>query len=150
MNNNNEKNKKLPKQIDILRIWADHGRTPVNDTYGYVVYSGKGQPADSLPFQVLRNDTLVQAVRSADGRILEGVFYPGSKGLKEEDVSLEVSAPCAVLIKEEEDSYLVTVTDACMDTSLKAVTVRFNGRVINVPMPQGELGGKPSVVVCGK
>lgn len=150
MNNNNEKNKKLPKQIDILRIWADHGRAPVNDTYGYVVYSGKGQPADSLPFQVLRNDTLVQAVRSADGRILEGVFYPGSKGLKEEDVSLEVSAPCAVLIKEEEDSYLVTVTDACMDTSLKAVTVRFNGRVINVPMPQGELGGKPSVVVCGK
>lgn len=150
MNNNNEKKENLPNQIDILRVWVDHGRAPMNDTYGYVVYSGKGQPADILPFRVLRNDTLVQAVRSADGRILESVFYPGGRVLKEGDVSLEVSAPCAVLIKEERDNYLVTVTDACMDTSLKAVTVRFNGRVIDVPMPQGELGGKPSTVICGK
>jgi len=150
MNNNNEKKKGLPKRIDVLHAWADHGQTPVNDTYGYVVYAGKGQPEDKLPFRVLRNDTLVQAACSVDGKIIESVFYPGHRGLKADNVSLTVSAPCAVLIKEESDSFIITVTDACMNPALNEITLSFNGRIINVPVPQGELGGKPSTVICSK
>ena len=150
MNNNNEKKKGLPKRIDILHAWVDHGQTPVNDTYGYVVYAGKGQPEDKLPFRVLRNDTLVQAACSVDGKILESIFYPGHRGLEADNVSLTVSAPCAVLIKEESDNFIITVTDACMNTDLNEITLYFNGRIINISIPQGELGGKPSTVICSK
>lgn len=150
MNNNNDKKEGLPKRTDILHMWIDHGRASANETYGYVVYTGKEQPEDELPFRVLRNDTLVQAVCSADGRIIESVFYPGHQGLEVDTISLTVSAPCAVLIKEEPDNYIITVTDACMNTSLKEIALLFNGRVINIPVPQGELSGKPSTIICKK
>lgn len=150
MNNNNEKKEGLPQQIDILRMWVDHGRNPINDTYGYVVYTGKEKPADNLPFHVLRNDTLVQAICSVDGKIIESVFYLDHQGLKTGNLSLTVSAPCAVLIKEEQHNFIITVTDACMNRSLTEITLVFNGRVINIPIPQGELGGKSSTIICKK
>ncbi len=49
---------------DIFHLWIDHGRTPLNETYGYVVYAGDVPPPDELPFEVLQNDTLVQAMRT--------------------------------------------------------------------------------------
>ena len=59
-----------------MRLWTDHGQSPKNDTYGYTVYLGKDEPARKLPFEVLRNDTLIQAVRSTDKKVVEAVFYP--------------------------------------------------------------------------
>nr|WP_302830815.1 polysaccharide lyase family 8 super-sandwich domain-containing protein [uncultured Bacteroides sp.] len=144
-NRSNETKKNLPADTKIMRLWIDHGQQPVNDTYGYVVYMGKGTPADKLPFQVLRNDTLIQAVRSVDKKLLEAVFYPGSAVLKAKGLSLSVSAPCAVLMKEEADSYIFSVTDASMNASLKEIELVFNGKTIQVPMPQGMLCGKPAV-----
>lgn len=142
----NENKTDLPADTRILRLWANHGQRPVNDTYGYVVYMGKGMPADKLPFHVLQNDTLVQAVQSVDKSVLEVVFYPGNTGLKAKGLSLSASAPCVVLIKEEAHSYVFSVTDACMDASLKEIKLLFNGKPINVPMSQGMLCGKPAVL----
>ena len=65
----NEKKQGLPSEVRILRLWANHGQRPVDDTYGYVVYAGRQIPSDELPFRVLQNDTLVQAV-------LEGETLP--------------------------------------------------------------------------
>ena len=65
----NEKKQGLPSEARILRLWANHGQRPVDDTYGYVVYAGRQIPSDELPFRVLQNDTLVQAV-------LEGETLP--------------------------------------------------------------------------
>ena len=136
----------MPQTVDVLRLWVDHGQVPVNDTYGYVVYTGKGQPADTLPFQVLRNDTLVQAVRSVDDKLVGVVFYPGNKGLEVDNLSLSASSPCAVLIQKGKGTYKLSVTDACMNPALKEITLVFNGRTVIVPMEQGMLSGKPSVI----
>ena len=147
-NKTNKYKSGLPQEVKILRLWADHGQSPVNDTYGYVVYTGKGTPANRLPFEVLRNDTLVQAVRSTDGKVTEAVFYSGNQELKAKGLTLSVSAPCAVLIKQQGDQCTVSVTDACMDTALKEIVVNLNGKRISVPMPQGMLGGKPATVTA--
>lgn len=145
-NRGNAKKGDLPQTVDILRLWVDHGQAPVNDTYGYVVYTGKGRPADTLPFQVLRNDTLVQAVRSVDGKLVGVVFYPGNKGLEVDNLSLSASSPCVVLIQKEKGKYKLSVTDACMNSALKEITLVFNGRTVIVSMEQGMLSGKPSVI----
>lgn len=142
----NATKKGLPTESKILRLWVNHGQLPVNDTYGYVVYTGNEVPADKLPFRVLRNDTLVQAVGSADGKLLEVVFYPGNEGLQSQEMSLSASAPCVVMIKREGKKALVTVTDACMNASLKEIMITFNGRKITIPMPQGMFCGKPSTI----
>ena len=145
-NKGNAKKGDLPQTVDILRLWVDHGQVPVNDTYGYVVYTGKGQPADTLPFQVLRNDTLVQAVRSVDDKLVGVVFYPGNKGLEVDNLSLSASSPCAVLIQKGKGKYKLSVTDACMTPGLKEITFTFNGRTVIVPMKRGMLSGNPSVI----
>lgn len=145
-NKGNAKKGDLPQTVDILRLWVDHGQVPVNDIYGYVVYTGKGRPADALPFQVLRNDTLVQAVRSVDGELTEVVFYPGNKGIDVNNLSLSASSPCAVLIQKDKGKYKLSVTDACMNSALNEITLVINGRTVIVPMEQGVLSGKPSVI----
>ncbi|MFV0586313.1 polysaccharide lyase family 8 super-sandwich domain-containing protein [Bacteroides reticulotermitis] len=141
-NLSNRTKKDLPEQVDILRLWIDHSQTPVNDTYGYVVYAGEGLPATELPFQVLRNDTLIQAAQSKDEKVLEAVFYDSNEKLVSGKTELSVSAPCAVLV----DDGKLTVTDAAMNRDLKEIVVTYNGKRISVEMAQGAFCGKPATV----
>ena len=106
--------------------------------------------AEGAPFFHLEltyhGDTLVQAVCSMDGKVVEAVLYPGNKGLQAEGLSLSASAPCAVLIREEAGEIVVSVTDACMNAALKGIRIVLNGREIKVPMPQRMFCGKPGVI----
>ena len=83
--------------------------------------------AEGAPFFHLEltyhGDTLVQAVCSMDGKVVEAVLYPGNKGLQAEGLSLSASAPCAVLIREEAGEIVVSVTDACMNAALKGIRI---------------------------
>ncbi|MDE5622671.1 MAG: polysaccharide lyase, partial [Alistipes sp.] len=120
-------------------LWIDHGQAPTDDTYGYVVYAGEGLPAAELPFEVLRNDTQVQALASRDGRTVEAVFYTADAALASPRGELTVSAPCALLL----DGDRLTVTDARMDPDCREIVVTCAGRRIPIAMPQGILCGKP-------
>lgn len=145
-NKENSKVRKLPEQVDILRLWIDHSQTPVDDTYGYVVYAGENVPAMELPFKVLRNDTLVQAASNKDGSMLEAVFYQGGAKLKEGETLLSVSAPCVLLIERTETGNRLSINDPVMNQNLKEIVVSYNGRTIPVKMPQGAFCGKPVTV----
>lgn len=146
MNVSNRNKKDLPQTADIFRIWIDHGQKPVNDSYGYVVYAGKGEPKEGYPFKVLRNDTLVQAVESADKKVIEAVFYTTGETLKASRITLSVSAPCTVLVEKQGEKTQITVTDACMDKECKEIRVTLNGKSLKCPMPQGERTGAPATV----
>ena len=137
--------------MEVLRAFTfnDPDGNGKNDTYGYTVYLGKDEPARKLPFEVLRNDTLIQAVRSTDKKVVEAVFYPEAPVLKAKGLTLEVSAPCALVLRETDTECYVSVTDARMDATLKEITLVWNGQKIVVPMPQGISCGK-SVTVCVK
>lgn len=129
-----------------MRVWIDHGQTPVNASYGYVVYTGNESPEDKPAFEVLRNDTLIQAVRSADKTVLEAVFYTEQQELKGKGYQLKVSAPCAVLIEKEKEYLQITVADAQMNAELTQITVSFNGKDYEIPLPQGMECGKPGTI----
>lgn len=146
MNPSNKGSKNLPAKVDILRMWIDHGSKPVNDTYGYAVYCGAGRPARNYPFEVLCNDTLVQAVKSSDGKVIEAVFYDAQASLKAKGLTLSVSAPCAVLIDQTGSGMMLSVTDARMDEACKKIEVVWNGKRYSCDMPQGKLCGKPAVI----
>ena len=143
MNPVNAKFKTLSTEIPTVRMWIDHGQSPRNDQYGYVVYTGAGQPAYKFPFEVLRNDTLIQAVRSLDRKVTEAVFYSEKSVLKGKGLTLQVSSPCTVLIEESDSEKRITVTDALMDNSLDSITVHLNGKLIEIAMPGGIYCGKP-------
>ena len=134
----NSGKKDLPATADALRLWIDHGREVSDGKYGYVVYAGEGLPSEDLPFEVLRNDSAIQAAATMDRKTVSAVFYEPSAVLEADGVKLSVSAPCAVMI----DGDMLCVTDAEMNFDLKEITVSYNGRDFSVPMPQGALCGK--------
>ena len=146
MNPSNQNNKNLPQEVDILSIWIDHGEHPVDDTYGYAVYCGEGLPAKEYPFEVLRNDTAVQAVQSKDQKVIGAIFYDPNVSLKGKGLELSVSAPCAVLIEKEEGRTKLSVTDARMDKGCKQIKIVWNGHKHVCEMPQGEWCGKPALI----
>lgn len=137
MNPSNKNTDKMSKEVKILRLWVNHGQTPVNDVYGYAVYTGKGMPQSVLPFEVMRNDIGVQAIRTKDKTIVQAVFYPGNAELKHKDLKLSVSAPCAVMIQKLGSKYRISVTDATMNADLKSISVTLNGKAYELSLPSG-------------
>ena len=150
-NQSNVKKSDLPKQADILRLWVDHGNAPVESTYGYVVYTGMGIPSTKkLPFEVLRNDTLVQAVQSNDKCVVEAVFYQKDQVLHAKGLTIKTFSPAVLLLEKLGKEYLLTVNDPEMNPDLTQMTVVINNMSFKVNMPQGEWCGKPVTVKIGR
>ena len=146
MNRENKKLQNLPATVDVLRLWIDHGQKVVNETYGYVVYAGEKMPAEKMPFSVLRNDTMIQAVQSADFKTTEVVFYQANSQLKAKNLVLSASAPCVILIESKANQQILSVNDPQMDAGLKQIQIELNGKIMLVDMPKGELCGKPVTI----
>lgn len=146
MNPSNARLEGMQAEVPVLRLWIDHGREVADGTYGYAVYLGKGEPKGKLPFEVLRNDTLVQAVRSTDGQIVGAMFYSEKTELKARSLLLRVSSPCALLVQHESGRCCVSVSDALMNPSLREIKVTLNGEEKVVPLPQGKECGKSVTV----
>lgn len=135
----------LPESVEVFQMWLDHGRNFTDDTYGYAIYAGEGLPSRKYPFEVLHNDTSVQAVRSEDGKVVGAVFYDKDASLKSMGLSVSVSHPCALLMEKLDDRLVVSVTDALMDASCQEITITVNGSRIVCLMPSGAHLGRPSV-----
>ena len=144
MNPYNKGEKGMTKEVDILRIWVDHGQQPVDDKYGYAVYTGKGKPAAKLPFEVIQNDTLVQAIQTKD--MVQAVFYPEGKQLKCKNMKIEVSHPCALMIQRHNGQQRLSIQDATMNATLKSITVTINGKAHKVQLPEGQYCGNSVTV----
>lgn len=61
------------------------------------------------------------------------MFYPEAPVLKAKGLTLEVSAPCALVLRETETECYVSVTDARMDATLKEITLVWNGQKLWCP-----------------
>ncbi len=149
MHKENENIKNIPTNANILRLWIDHGQKVNNGTYGYVVYAGDKTPDKKLPFQVLRNDTLIQAIQSIDKRITEAVFYSANTKLVSKRLELSASAPCVVLIEEGKECIL-SVNDPLMNPNLKQLKLYLRNKELTIDMPQGELCGNPAKMILKK
>lgn len=147
-NLSNKGKKNLPETADILRIWADHGREVKDGTYGYVVYAGEGLPAKENPFTVLRNDVKVQAVQSADKKILEAVFYSADETVKWQGMNVKVSNPCVLLIENNGKEYKISVTDPTMNVQLKNMKVELGKTSNTIELPTGKDCGKSVTKIC--
>ena len=143
MNQENRKIKNLPDTVDMLQLWINHGQKVFNGTYGYVVYAGKSLPTPNLPFTIVRNDTLVQALQSTDRKITGAVFYKANTKLSTKYINVSTSAPCVILIQYKDNQQILTVNDPRMDAELKQIRIELNGKIVQVDMPLGEFCGKP-------
>jgi hypothetical protein len=161
LNESNKRRTDLPKTTDVFQLHINHGREVKGGRYAYIVYGGdeKAEKAFSdMPLTILENSTNLQAVKWGNGYV-GASFYNAESTLKTPEGTINVSAPCALLLQEKDGNYVLTVTDAEMNKNLKSIVVKTSfpvagnnvvndgkWNIISVPMPQGALCGKPATV----
>ena len=123
----------------------NHGTNPKNATYAYLVKPGvkSGGDADkyfkSLPVSILSNTEDIQAVRHNTLKITQVIFYTASKLNLNNNTSITVNAPCALMWNEISDKISVANPKGESDdiATLK-VSVSKNNQIseIDFQLPQ--------------
>jgi chondroitin AC lyase len=151
---------------NIFTVGINHGTNPTNATYAYAVYPNTSASSittykANLPFQILSNTKTVQAVYHKMLKIVQAIFYtPGSLTLADGKV-LTVNAPCALMIKDTNSTYQVTVGNplcetsnpdsivVTMNTQLSGTGIQWNetNSSMNIALPQGDDAGQSVSII---
>jgi len=145
---------------DVFKIWVNHGTSPTNAFYSYIVVPGISTTAqmsaynqsnikiiaNTVSIQVVKNDSLniIQAiVRATDG----GTITDPTSGLK-----ITVDQPCAVMVKNiGTTSVTVSIADPTQSVATINIGVTFPGKNIAiqsaVTMPAGNYKGASKTVI---
>lgn len=91
----------------MFKIWLDHGKSPKNANYDYIVVPGVDENALAddgkirKEINILANNGKMQAVENKALKVLQVIFYePGE--LKAKDWSVKVDQPCVVMINAKD------------------------------------------------
>ncbi|CAM5291809.1 Hyaluronate lyase OS=Streptomyces alboniger OX=132473 GN=CP975_31340 PE=3 SV=1 [Streptomyces alboniger] len=94
-----------------LTLWLDHGTSPVNASYAYVLLPGASATATAAwahaaPVRIVANDATAQAVEARRSGLLAAHFWgPGTAA------GLTASGPCTVLARRGPRGISVAVAD---------------------------------------
>ncbi len=136
-----------PVANDIFNIWIDHGISPQNQSYAYIVYPEvQSEDMDDVinnsSIQILQNNSDVQAVYSNSG--IHSVFYNESNLIFGND-TISVDNPCVLSIRKSK----MIISDPTQ--SLASLIVEINGEEYIVDLPQGDrAGSKVSIDLPGE
>ncbi|MCE5250770.1 polysaccharide lyase 8 family protein [bacterium] len=119
---------------DVCTVWFDHGKSPREARYAYIVSPGVSLASvaryekGASPVEILSNEPEIQAVRHKGLGITGIAFYsPGSLRVAE---NLEIGAekPCLLLVKELKDTIEISVSNPVNREMTVAVVVRRDGK----------------------
>jgi chondroitin AC lyase len=103
-------------QRDVFTAWIEHGRSPVDASYAYMVAPGidvtsMDDCAKNLPIQILRNGRNLQAVWHTSLRMGGFAFYKAGRCVVGPELTLAVNSSCLMLVCTLPDGLSVTVSD---------------------------------------
>ncbi len=115
--------KKVNAETNYLTFWFEHGVSPKNQKYAYVVLPNKtaeqtAEYSKNPDIEILSNTALLQAVREKKLGITQMVFWGNGKC---ENIS--VSAPCMVMAQATEGGMEISVSDPTQKLTELTVTV---------------------------
>jgi chondroitin AC lyase len=101
---------------EVFTLWIDHGRSPADAAYGYLVVPGidpssVARYAAKPPVSVLCNDPQLQAVWHEELGIAGLAFYRSGQAQIREALTVGVDAPCLVLLRECPERLVVSVSN---------------------------------------
>lgn len=96
---------KKPITKKVFSVWIDHGNQPKNQSYAYVILPNVNKQTldrytSHLPFKVLRNDTVQQAIQYFDKGLTQSVFYHAGEVNISKHIVIKANAPCLLLVKQ--------------------------------------------------
>lgn len=147
-----------PISRNVFSVWFDHGNTPANASYQYLVAPGRDLAAlqdfaSQHGFVITQNTADIQAVRNQLSGIYAVVFYnPGTADMGD-GLSITSSGKAMVLIEKTASTYQLWVSDPVYSQSSITLTLRRQPQVssgrtsalettLEITLPTGDLTGK--------
>ncbi len=122
----------------VLSLWVDHGVTPNNASYSYIVVPGidskeKAQSYNMDAIEIVENTTQVQAVYHNTLNVLEAIFYQAGS-INFNGKKITTNAPCALMLANSTE---LTVSSPSQDQTSVSVTLTANEQTetltVNLP-----------------
>jgi chondroitin AC lyase len=123
----------LPKDKivdDVFSLCIDHGSSPTNSTYSYVVCPGMSARqakayAERPEVEVLSNTAEMQAVRHRKLKLSQIAFFkPGNLDI-DEKTTVAVDKPCLVMVHHVGHEFRLSISDPTQ--KLKVINVEMSG-----------------------
>ena len=139
-------NKTVINPANIFSVWFNHGKTPNNSTYQYIVAPDKNLAAFQTfaanpGFVVVQNDGNIQAIHNSNYNVDAIVFYQAGPINMKDGLTVQVDKPSLVLIEKNTAGYNVTVSDPNYNTANKSVLVTINNQPTTINLPSGDYLG---------
>jgi chondroitin AC lyase len=143
---------KDPITKDVFSLWIDHGATPQNGTYSYVIVPGStaeqtAADAAKLPVQVVSNTPELQAVWHPTLNQLQAVYRAPGVAMAG-DLSVHVDTPCILLMRRDSKGIHLAVSNPENTAATVNITVAKGassgktGQTVKVQLPGGLEGGR--------
>ena len=115
---------------NVFSIWIDHGKTPANSSYEYIIAPDKNLSTfqtftSNHGFVVDRNDNAIQGVRNTLLKMYAVVFYAAGKMTFGDGFSIQSDKPAIVLVDYSSGKYQVSVSDPLFNTG-NVTKITFN------------------------
>ena len=103
-------------KLAVFKTWINHGESPTNASYEYIVKPGALNEIDKQKtfnnIQILSNIPYLQAVKNTDLGIIQMVFYKAGEIKVSEEIKFKCHAPGIVMLKMDENKIQeVSVSD---------------------------------------
>lgn len=141
----------------VFSIWKEHGYTPVNESYCYIIIPDKSlvdfeKEAGRYNFEIIANSPEIQAVKNPEMQHYGIVFYQPGKVELERDFVLTSDKPLIIYMEKLTDGYELSVADPLfveesvtltINQKLEGLSVQQDkkGSVINIKLPDEDYRG---------
>ena len=103
-----------PVEEEVFSLWIDHGVSPKNGKYGFIVFPGitEENPAgqlDKAGIEPLKHDEQVHAIRIQN--MLQAVFFEPSSLEMSDSKIITADKGCIIMMKPHENGQLLSVSD---------------------------------------
>ena len=133
----------------VFDLWIDHGRSPRNAAYQYIVLPGLSPSqiaarAENPTLEVLTNSDDVQSVYCRDLKQVEAAFYnPIRVATPMGQIATDHS--CLLMARKIDDRWQITVSNP--ENEPLTLHVRVNGQTATIDLPGGRLAGSSVSIV---
>lgn len=135
---------------DVFKLWFNHGVTPANASYAYIVVPNKTtvqdmQNYDASKIQIMANTSSIQAVKHTGLNIWQLVFYTATT-FTYDNVTVQVDKPCVLMLKNVGSSNVtVDIADPAQSNAMINVNLNLpsidSTRHLECTMPSASYAG---------
>lgn len=129
---------------DYISMAVDHGTTPKDDTYSWIVLPNSSQKdiaayLNAPTIEVLSNTSTLQAVKDQEtGQQAYNFFKAGAYTSKDGSESLQVSGEASIVMKKDANGYQLAVSDPTRKQSAVDITIKGFQTLQHIGVTQGD------------